>query len=330
LRSPVQAKVNQVLRQLPGRRRPPVVLKVEAARSAVIWLAPAGRPHHAAAQPVRTAGHQERLETLQGVARSIGGERRRNIASNLDLDRMAALGSPRRTCAAAFRAEHVQLPGASCERRHENLIKLDLEYTAPRRWRDVVRYADGAPVRLRDVGTVEDGLADDRQVIRFNGEPRGRIGHRQGGATTNTVQLVDDVQAPARRAGHPAAAPGSTIKVSSDDSAPLRQDRFFRRSRTTREGTSSPAGGVFFLRSFRSTVIIATGHPVSLLGAIAVMYFLGYTFNQMSLLGLLLLIGVVVDDAIVVLETSIAGARRTRRSRGGRRRSKAPSRWASR
>jgi len=300
----VQAKVNQVLRQLPDDADPPVVLKVEVGASAVIWLALQGDRTTQQLNQYARQVIKKRLETVQGVGQVlIGGERRRNIRVNLDLDRMAALGVTAQDVRSAFRAEHVQLPGGFLVSGDtENLIKLDLEYHSPEALGEmVVRYADGAPVRLRDVGTVEDGLADDRQVIRFNGEPAVGIGIVKV-SNYNTVQLVDDVKRRLEEQVIPQLPPGLTIKVSSDDSAPIRKIVSALEDHLV-EGTIL-AGLVvwFFLRSFRSTVIIATAIPVSLLGAIAVMYFLGYTFNQMSLLGLLLLIGVVVDDAIVVLE----------------------------
>jgi len=184
----------------------------------------------------------------------------------------------------------------------ESLIRLDLEFHSPDALGEmIVRYAEGAPVRLRDIGTVEDGLADDRQIVRFNGTPTVGIGLVKV-SNYNTVKLVDDVRERLDTQIIPQLPAGLTLKVSIDDSNPIRkivnalEDHLI-------EGTIL-AGLVvwFFLRSFRSTLIISTAIPVSLLGAIAVMYFLGYTFNQMSLLGLLLLIGVVVDDAIVVLE----------------------------
>ena len=122
-------------------------------------------------------------------------------------------------------------------------------------------------------------------LARLNGAPVGMVAFRR-----LDEQII------------PQLPPGLTIKVSTDDSVPIKKIVAALEDHLV-EGTIL-AGLVvwFFLRSFRSTVIIATAIPVSLLGSIAVMYFLGYTFNQMSLLGLLLLIGVVVDDAIVVLE----------------------------
>jgi hydrophobic/amphiphilic exporter-1 (mainly G- bacteria), HAE1 family len=302
--SEVQAKVNQVLRQLPDDADPPGVLKVEVGASAAMWLALQGDRTTQQLNQYARQVVKKRLETVEGVGQVIiGGERRRTIRVNLDLDRMAALGVTAQDVRNAFRTEHVQLPGGFLESGpNESLIKLDLEYHSPEALGEmIVRYADGAPVRLRDLGTVVDGLADDRQVIRFNGTPSVGIGIIKV-SNYNTVKLVDDVRRRLDEQIIPQLPAGLTIQVSSDDSAPIRKIVAALEDHLV-EGTIL-AGLVvwFFLRSFRSTLIVATAIPVSLLGAIATMYFLGYTFNQMSLLGLLLLIGVVVDDAIVVLE----------------------------
>jgi HAE1 family hydrophobic/amphiphilic exporter-1 len=302
--SEVQAKVNQVLRQLPDEADPPVVLKVEVGAAAVIWLALQGDRTTQQLNQYARQVVKKRLETVEGVGQVIiGGERRRNIRVNLDLDRMAGLGVTAQDVREAFRTEHVQLPGGFLvSGTGERLIKLDLEYHSPEALGElIVRYGDGAPVRLRDVGEIEDGLADDRQIIRFNGEPTVGIGIVKV-SNYNTVKLVDDIRERLDTEIIPQLPAGLTLTVSIDDSAPIRKIVSALEDHLL-EGTIL-AGLVvwFFLRSFRSTLIISTAIPVSLLGAIATMYFLGYTFNQMSLLGLLLLIGVVVDDAIVVLE----------------------------
>ncbi len=302
--SEVQAKVNQVLRQLPDEADPPVVLKVEVGAAAVIWLALQGDRTTQQLNQYARQVVKKRLETVEGVGQVIiGGERRRNIRVNLDLDRMAGLGVTAQDVREAFRTEHVQLPGGFLvSGTGERLIKLDLEYHSPEGLGElIVRYGDGAPVRLRDIGDIEDGLADDRQIIRFNGEPTVGIGIVKV-SNYNTVKLVDDIRGRLDSEIIPQLPAGLTLTVSIDDSAPIRKIVSALEDHLL-EGTIL-AGLVvwFFLRSFRSTLIISTAIPVSLLGAIAAMYFLGYTFNQMSLLGLLLLIGVVVDDAIVVLE----------------------------
>jgi HAE1 family hydrophobic/amphiphilic exporter-1 len=302
--SEVQSKVNQVLRQLPDDADPPVVLKVEVGASAVMWLALQGDRTTQQLNQYARQVIKKRLETVEGVGQVlIGGERRRNIRVDLDLDRMAGLGVTAQDVRDAFRTEHVQLPGGFLvSGPGEQLVKLDLEYHSPEALGEmIVRYDDGAPVRLRDIGEVVDGLADDRQIVRFNGTPTVGIGIVKV-SNFNTVRLVDDILERLDGQIIPQLPAGLTVKISIDDSRPIRKIVAALEDHLV-EGTIL-AGLVvwFFLRSFRSTLIISTAIPVSLLGAIAVMYFLGYTFNQMSLLGLLLLIGVVVDDAIVVLE----------------------------
>ncbi|MDQ1308939.1 MAG: hypothetical protein QG601_207, partial [Pseudomonadota bacterium] len=194
--SETQAKVNQVLRQLPDDADPPVVLKVEVGASPVMWLALQGDRTTQQLNQYARQVIKKRLETIDGVGQVIiGGERRRNIRVNLDLDRMAALGVTAQDVRNAFRNEHVQLPGGFLvSGPGENLIKLDLEFHSPEALAEmIVRYADGAPVQLKDVGEIEDGLADDRQIIRFNGVPTVGIGIVKV-SNYNTVRLVDDIQ----------------------------------------------------------------------------------------------------------------------------------------
>jgi hydrophobe/amphiphile efflux-1 (HAE1) family protein len=302
--SETQAKVNQVLRQLPDDADPPVVLKVEVGASAVMWLSLQGDRTSQQLNQYARQVIKKRLETIDGVGQVlIGGERRRTIRVNVEPERMAALGITAQDIRNAFRAEHVQMPGGFLvSGPNENLIKLDLEYHSPEALGGMIlRYADGAPILLRDVASVEDALADDRSMLRFNGAPAVGIGIVKV-SNYNTVQLVDDIRRKLDAEILPQLPAGMTLSVSSDDSTPIRKIVSSLEDHLV-EGTLLAAFVVwFFLRNFRSTLIVATAIPVSLLGAIAAMYFLGLTFNQMSLLGLLLLIGVVVDDAIVVLE----------------------------
>jgi HAE1 family hydrophobic/amphiphilic exporter-1 len=302
--SEVQSKVNQVLRQLPDDADPPVVLKVEIGAAPVIWMSVQGNRTQQQLNQYARQVLKKKLETIDGVGQVIlGGQRPRTIRVNLDLDRMASLGVTAQDLRDAFRREHVQYPGGFLvSGLNESLINLDLEFHDTESLGSmIVRQADGAPVRLRDVGTVEDGLADDRTQVRYNGKPTIGIGVVKV-SNYNTVKLIDDVLQRIEEDVRPQLPAGMTLSVAIDDSQPIRRIVAALEDHLI-EGTIFASLIVwFFLRSFRSTLIIATAIPVSLLGAIAAMYFAGYTFNQMSLLGLLLLIGVVVDDAIVVLE----------------------------
>ena len=300
----VQSKVNQILRDLPDSADPPIVAKVEVGASPVMWLALRGdRTLQQLNQYARNV-IKKQLETVDGVGEvRLGGERQRTVRVEVNLDRMAGFGVTAEDLRNAFRDEHVQLPGGFLvSGRTEKLINLDLEFHDPADLEKlIVRYVDDAPIRLGDIANVVDGLADYRQLARFNGVPTVGIGIVKV-SNANTIAVVEEVARRLDEEIRPQLPPGLTIDLASND-AELIYEIVDSLKAHLLEGTIL-AGLVvwFFLRSFRSTLIIATAIPVSLLGAVALMYFLGYTFNSLTLLALLLLIGVVVDDAIVVLE----------------------------
>jgi HAE1 family hydrophobic/amphiphilic exporter-1 len=311
----VQSKVNQVLPQLPDDADPPVVAKVEFGGQPSIWLTLSGDRTQQQLNVYASNVIKKRLETVPGVGEvRIGGERRRTIRVEIALDRMAAFGITVQDVQRAFQREHVRLPGGFLVGTlSEDLLKADLEFhDLDALGAMIVAEREGAPIRLRDFAGVEDGLADFRVAARFNGKPTVGIGvvKVQG---ANTVEIVQEVRRRLATEIVPQLPAGIEIGIAHDEGLLIEQI-----ARALDEhlilGTLLTALVVLlFLRNLRSTLIVTVAIPVSLLGAVAAIYFLGYTFNTMTLLGLLLLIGVVVDDAIVVLESifrhrSVAGA----------------------
>jgi len=300
----VQAKVNQVLREVPEDADPPVVAKVEAGASAIMWLSLQGDRTLQQLNQYANNVIRKRLETIDGVGEvQIGGRRERTVRVEVDLEHMASLGVTTQDIRSAFASEHVQFPGGFLvSGATESLVKLDLEYHSPQELANmVVRHVDGSPVRLADFSEVIDGLADNRSIARFMGEPTVGLGIVKISGT-NTVAIVEEVKRRLDEQIIPQLPPGMTIKIASDDSELIEEIVQALEDHLV-EGTLLAALVVLlFLRTWRGTVIIALAIPVSLLAAVAAIYMLGYTFNTMTLLGLLLLIGVVVDDAIVVLE----------------------------
>ena len=300
----VQAKVNQVLRDLPDDADPPVVAKVEFGAIPVLWLTLQGdRTLQQLNQYARNV-IKKRLENIDGVGEvRLAGKRERTIRVNLDVARMNAYGVTTQDLIRAFQAEHLQMPGGFLVGdATEYLIKLDLEFHKPSDLEQlVVSYRDGAPIRLRDIARIEDGLEDNRRLARYNDEPVVGLGIvKVTGA--NAVAVIEAVKQRLDEEILPRLPPGLELSIASDDS-----DLILELVGALKEhlllGTLLTALVVWlFLKSFRATAIIALAIPVSLLGAVAVMYFAGYTFNTMTLLALLLLIGIVVDDAIVVME----------------------------
>jgi HAE1 family hydrophobic/amphiphilic exporter-1 len=300
----VQAKVNQVLRRLPDDADPPVVAKVETNSSPIFWMALQGDRTQQQLNQYAINVVKKRLETVDGVGEvRIGGRRDRTIRVNLLPGRMAAYGIAAQDITNGFRNEHIQLSGGFLTGQStEHLVKLDLEF---HKLDDlaamIVGYKDGAPVRLRDVAEIEDGLNDFRQMARANGRQTVGIGIVKV-PNTNTVAIIETVQRRVEQEIRPQLPPGMELHVIQNDALFIDEMVSSLKNHLV-EGTLLAALVVWlFLKSFRSTLIIATSIPVSLFGAVAVMYFFGYTFNSVTLLALLLLIGVVVDDAIVVLE----------------------------
>ena len=300
----VQSKVNQVLRRLPTDTDPPIVQKAETNSEPILWLALGGDRTVQQLNLYALNVLKKKLETINGVGDiRLGGRRDRTIRINLLTDRMAANHIVANDLIAAFAREHVQVPGGFLvSENREHLLKLDMEYHNFRDFADmVVAYRDGSPIKLKEIAEIEDGLGDYRQFAKFNGQPTVGIGIVKI-PNANTVDIINEIEKRLNEEIRPTLPQGLWIETSSNEATYIKemvkslQEHLF-------EGTLLAALIVWlFLRSVRSTLIIATAIPVSLLGSVAVMYFSGFTFNSMTLLALLLLIGVVVDDAIVVLE----------------------------
>ena len=300
----IQAKVNQVINLLPEDADPPVVAKLEFGAAPIMWLALEGDRTLQQLNSYAINVIKKNLETINGVGEiRIGGRRERTIRVNLDLDKMAAFNVTTTEILAAIRNEHFMMPGGFLVSGDtEHMVKLDMEYHNTRELENlVVAYRDGAPLKLGLMAELEDGMADPRSLARYNGKPTVGLGIAKI-AGSNTVEIVDEAIRRIEEEIRPQLPPGMELHISSDDS------QFVRHMVDALEehlllGTILTAIVVWlFLKSVRSTIIIAIAIPISLFGSIAAIYFFGYTLNSMTLLALLLLIGIVVDDAIVVLE----------------------------
>ena len=300
----VQSKVNQVLRRLPKDVDPPVIAKVETNAQPIMWLALQGDRTQQQLNQYAINVLKKRLETIDGVGEvRLGGRRDRTIRVNLLPERMAAHALTAQDINDAFAREHVQLAGGFVVgEKTESLLKLDLEFHQVEQLRElIVFWRDKSPVRLGDVAEIEDGLTDNRQLARFNGRTTVGLGMVKI-ANYNTVAITERILERLEQELRPSLPPGMSLSVVSNDAVFILEIVDSLKEHLI-EGTLLASLVVwFFLRSVRSTLIIALAIPVSLMGAIAVIYFAGFTLNSLTMLALLLLIGVVVDDAIVVLE----------------------------
>jgi hydrophobe/amphiphile efflux-1 (HAE1) family protein len=300
----VQAKVNQIINDLPAEAKTPVVAKIDPNAIPVMWLVLKGdRPLNELNQLARQE-IKKSLENIHGVGEvMVGGGRERRIRVDLDLARMSALGVTTQDVLEAFAREHVQIPGGYLVSGDlEKLLHLDLEYHSVQELGSlVVMWRDQIPVELEDIASISDGLSDKRSLARFNGEEGVAIGIQKI-QNANTVALVREVYKRLDSDVRPALPAGVELIVATDESDIIKKTVSALQNHVV-EGTALAALVVlFFLLNLPATLIIATAIPVSLAGAVMVMYFGDYTFNMLTLSALLLLIGVVVDDAIVVLE----------------------------
>ncbi|MBT8444666.1 MAG: efflux RND transporter permease subunit, partial [Gammaproteobacteria bacterium] len=300
----VQSKVSQIQRLLPEDADVPVISKTETGSFPSFWVSIYGdRTIQQLNQYIRTVV-KKRLETVDGVGEVIiGGERTRTIRVNVDFDRLAAYGVTVQDITDAFRAEHFQLPGGYLVGAdQEQLLKLDLEYHDPEALeRLVIASRQGVTIYLRDIATIEDSLSDARRVGRYNGQPGVSLGIVKI-AGRNAVEINTEIKRRIEKDIIPNLPPGISLEISSDDSVYILELLESLEEHLVDGAIFAALIVWLFLRNFRATLIVAAAIPVSLLGAVLVMYFLDYSLNTITMLGLLVLIGVVVDDAIVVLE----------------------------
>ncbi len=298
----VRDRVARVREIMPEAANESVVSKIEADAQAVMWLA-FNSERHATLELSDYADRYiaDRLKTLPGVASVIiGGNRRYAMRIWLDRDRLAAYALTPQDVENALRRQNVELPAGRIESsQREFTVLAEADFRTAEQFNNmIVTQASGYPVRLKDVGAAKLGALDERSIIRVNGNPAVGLGIVKQ-STANTLSVAQAVKAEITRLNLPE---GMKLQVAFDSSV------FIERSieavyRTMIEAVALVVAVIFvFLRSFRSTLIPFVTIPVSLIGSIFFLYVLGFSINVLTLLGVVLAIGLVVDDAIVVLE----------------------------
>ncbi len=300
----VRDKVARVRARLPEGVDEPVVAKVEADAFPVIWMAVS----QGARTPIEVSDYlaryvRPRLSVLPGAADVwIFGERRVSMRIDIDRDRLAGYRLTVQEVEEALRRQNVELPSGRIEShtREFNIVAATDLQTVAQFENAIVAHVAGYPVRLRDVASVRIGAQSERVISRFNGEPSINMGVVKQ-ATGNPLELSAAVRAEVARINE-TLPPGMKISISYDTSVFIDRsiDSVFK---TVAEAVILVVLVIFFfLRNLRATLIPLVTIPVSLIGAFALMYAFGFTINTLTLLAMVLAIGLVVDDAIVVLE----------------------------
>ncbi|KAB2966420.1 MAG: efflux RND transporter permease subunit [Thermoanaerobaculia bacterium] len=298
----VTAKVQQAQRNLPRDIDPPVISKSNPEDQPILWLALSGPfPRQALADYARYRV-KERLQTIAGVGEiTEGGSITRNLRIWVDAEALDARGLTVAEVIAALQREHVELPAGRIETagREVNVRVLGEAMDLETLRRIVVR-PGASPVYLADVALVEDGFEDIRRLGRVNGEPAMGLGIRkQRGANAVAVARAVRAEMERIRAGLPE---GMSLGVNFD-STQFIEDSVHEIERELLIAVLLTALVCWlFLGSLSSTMNVVLAIPMSLLGTVAVIYFLGFTLNTFTLLALGLAVGIVVDDAIMVME----------------------------
>jgi multidrug efflux pump len=300
----VRDRVGRVRRQLPDGIDEPVIAKVEADAQPIIYLAFASDRH----SPLEVTDYadryvKDRLQSVPGVADvRIFGERRYAMRIWLDRIRLAAYGLTPQDVEVALRRQNIEVPAGRIEgERREFTVLSETDLRTAQEFNDLIlREAGGYLIRLRDVGRAELGPRAERVITRYNGNSAVALGVVKQ-ATANPLEVSTAIQAALPQIT--AALPeGMRVDVGYDSSV------FIARSITNVQRTIFEAIGLvivvvfLFLRSFRATLIPLVTIPVSLIGAFALMWGMGFSINTLTLLAMVLAVGLVVDDAIVMLE----------------------------
>lgn len=301
----VRDRVARTVDRLPEEADPPEIAKADTNTQQIMWLSlSSDRLSQLELSDYARRFVQDRLAMVSGVASvRIGGEREYAMRVWLDRQALAARGLTVLDVEAALRRENVELPAGRIESfEREFTVRVERSYRSAQDFSALVlrQGQDGYLVRLGDVARVEVGPANDRSELRANGIPTVGLGV-SAQAKANVLDTARSVKAELERMG--AGLPEGMEIVAGYDASIYIEQAIFEVYKTLLVATGLVVFVIYlFLGSFRAMLVPALTVPVSLTAAFIVLWTMGFSVNLLTLLALVLSIGLVVDDAIVVLE----------------------------
>jgi len=298
----VRERLDRIIPRLPEDIDRPTLRKFDPAMFPILILGALSNLDPIQTRKIIDEQIAYRIERVPGVASvDIWGGLEREIQVNLYPDKIKALGIPMDLIISKIRQENIDLPAGIIEKgNYEILIRIPGVYANLDEIREtVVSMRDRVPIRLKEIASIEDTHRRITRVARINGIPGTRIAiNKQSGK--NTVKVAEEVLK-------------EIEKIQQDipqiQIIPARDSSQFIKNAISNVGSAALYGGIlavlvllFFLTNIRSTLIIATAIPISIIATFSLIYFGGFTLNIMTLGGLALGIGMMVDNAIVVLE----------------------------
>ncbi len=300
----VRTRIDRVRGRLPEDAEPPIIFKFDSTAMPIMGIGVEGDYDAVTLRELAQNDLSPRLERVAGVAAvTIDGGLRRQIRVDLSREKITALNLSPDRVVQILRTENQNIPlGEVNDADRTLLLRSPGQFTNLEEIKNtVVLTRDGVPVYLKDIAEVRDSTEDRRSFTRINGRPgiRMRVTKQSG---TNTVQIAEGVRREIDRINSEVS--GMRLEILDD------QSKFIDRAiHSVQEhamiGSVLVIAIIFlFLRDLKSTLIICTSIPISVIGTFALLYFGGYTLNTLTFGGLALGIGMIVDAAIVVLENT--------------------------
>ena len=299
----VRDKVAAISRQLPQGLEPPLVNKFDLDAAPIMTIGVSGRRDLREVTEIARQRIQEQLQTVPGVGTvSLSGGRSRAINVVVDADKLASYGLSIEDVRQALAGQNLEVPGGIVQQGERELVLRTLgRVTTAAAFNDlVVANRGGYPIRVRDVGRADDSVEEPRGLSRLDGQNAVSLFvQRQSG--TNTVAISDAVQK--RLAKIAEALPADVrIEIINDQSRFIRDSMHEVNFHLLLAAVLVSATILLFIRDWRTTVIATLAIPTSIVPTFLFMQAMGYTLNNITMLGLILAIGVVIDDAVVVHE----------------------------
>ncbi|MBI5086325.1 MAG: efflux RND transporter permease subunit [Acidobacteria bacterium] len=299
----VREKVAGAVRQMPQTMQPPIVQKADPDSEPVVSLALSGNVTVRELTEVADKVVRRNLETVDGVAAADpSGGRRRQVNILLDINKMNGYSLTAQEVERAIRSENIETPGGRIVRgpqemgvrtmgRVENIAQFN---------NIIIKNVSGVPIRVRDVGYAEDGMAERRSFSYYKGEPSVSIEvRRQTGQ--NTVKVVDAVIARVAQVNKQ-LPPGLKLSVVKESATYIKKSVESLEEHLVLGSLLASLIIWLFIRDWRTVLISSIAIPTSIITTFTIMRALDYTLNSMTLLALTLAVGIVIDDAIIVLE----------------------------
>jgi HAE1 family hydrophobic/amphiphilic exporter-1 len=299
----VRDKVNTILADLPDGTDPPIVDKFDTSSMPVVTIAVSGRRDFREVTELARKQIKERLETVNGVGSiTLVGGRVRAMNVVVDTERLAGYNLSIDDVRMALTRQNLEVPGGRIDQGSRELVLRTLgRLRTEKEFNELIlTHRNGYAIRVRDIGRAEDAFEEPRTLARLDGlSAVSLVVQKQSGV--NTVKVVDDVKA--RLASLRAALPSDiTTEVIRD------QSRFVKKSieevkfHLLLAAVLVSATILLFIRDWRTTLIATLAIPTSIIPTFMFMRYMGFTLNNITMLGLILAIGIVIDDAVVVHE----------------------------